>query len=41
LQVVKDPRQVFYGLEPGWIISLKEKRIYKPADEELNDYYTQ
>ncbi len=35
----KDPRQVFYGLEPGWVVSLKEKAIYKPVDKELEKYY--
>ncbi len=32
-------RQVFYGLDPGWIVSLSEKRIYKPKDKELDEYY--
>ena len=35
----KDPRQVFYGLEPGWLINLVDKEIYKPNDKELKDYY--
>ena len=35
----KDPRQVFYGLEPGWIVNLKDKSICKPLDKELQDYY--
>ncbi|XP_014294084.1 large ribosomal subunit protein uL15m [Halyomorpha halys] len=35
----KDPRQIFYGLEPGWIVNLVEKEIYKPKDEELIQYY--
>ena len=39
LKVNKDPRQVFYGLEPGWIVNLKDKSIYKPLDKELQDYY--
>lgn len=25
----KDPRQVFYGLEPNWVINLKDKTIIK------------
>uniref|UniRef100_A0A240SY96 Large ribosomal subunit protein uL15m n=1 Tax=Phlebotomus papatasi TaxID=29031 RepID=A0A240SY96_PHLPP len=25
----KDPRQVFYGLHPGWVISLKDRAIIK------------
>ena len=26
----KDARQLFYGLEPGWVINLKDKSIIKP-----------
>lgn len=26
----KDPRQVFFGLESGWVVSLKDKAIIKP-----------
>jgi len=39
LRASKDPRQVFYGLEPGWVVNLKDKSIYKPLDKELQDYY--
>ena len=39
LRESKDPRQVFYGLEPGWLINLADKEIYKPTDPELIDYY--
>ena len=40
LTASKDPRQVFYGLEPGWIVNLREKLIYKPVgDRDLDDYY--
>jgi len=35
----KDPRQVFYGLEPGWLVNLRDKEILRPTDEELIDYY--
>jgi large subunit ribosomal protein L15 len=35
----KDPRQVFFGLEPGWFVSLKDKCILKPKDETLKEYY--
>lgn len=35
----KDPRQVFYGLEPGWIVNLTDKVIVKPVDPELKDFY--
>ena len=39
LKMTKDPRQVFYGLEPGWVVNLKDKVIYKPVDRELDQYY--
>lgn len=35
----KDPRQIFYGLEPGWVVNLKDKCILKPKDQELLQYY--
>lgn len=35
----KDPRQIFYGLEPGWVVSLKDKCILKPQEQELVEYY--
>ncbi|XP_064080652.1 large ribosomal subunit protein uL15m-like [Macrobrachium nipponense] len=35
----KDPRQVFFGLEPGWIVNLRDKVILKPTDPELKEYY--
>jgi len=35
----KDPRQVFYGLEPGWLVNLADKEIYKPKDQLLTDFY--
>lgn len=37
--VRKDPRQIFLGLHPGWIINLKDKTILKPKDPELLEYY--
>lgn len=35
----KDPRQIFYGLEPGWVVNLKDKTILVPKDEELKEFY--
>ncbi|XP_023310336.1 39S ribosomal protein L15, mitochondrial isoform X2 [Anoplophora glabripennis] len=35
----KDPRQIFYGLHPGWVVNLRDKVILKPQDEELVEYY--
>lgn len=36
----KDPRQIFYGLQPGWLISLRDKAILKPKADYLRDFYT-
>ena len=36
----KDPRQIFYGLNPGWVVNLKDKKIYEPDDQLLQEYYT-
>ena len=35
----KDPRQIFHGLEPGWVVNLAEQCIYKPLDPELQNIY--
>ena len=35
----KDPRQIFHGLEPGWVVNLADQCIYKPLDPELLDIY--
>lgn len=35
----KDPRQIFFGLEPGWIVNLSDKVVLKPADEKISQYY--
>uniref|UniRef100_A0A1B6K8J4 Large ribosomal subunit protein uL15m n=1 Tax=Graphocephala atropunctata TaxID=36148 RepID=A0A1B6K8J4_9HEMI len=35
----KDPRQIFYGLEPGWVVSLKDRAILRPKDLELREFY--
>lgn len=35
----KDPRQIFHGLEPGWVVNLKDKCILKPKDKELLQFY--
>jgi large subunit ribosomal protein L15 len=36
----KDPRQIFFGLEPGWLISLQDQTIFKPEKQELNEMYS-
>ncbi|XP_005097758.1 39S ribosomal protein L15, mitochondrial [Aplysia californica] len=35
----KDPLQLFYGLEPGWIVNLRDKCVLKPQDEDYRRYY--
>ncbi|KAB7494237.1 39S ribosomal protein L15, mitochondrial [Armadillidium nasatum] len=34
----KDPRQVFYGLQAGWVVSLKDKLILKPKDKDYRNF---
>ncbi|XP_063306495.1 large ribosomal subunit protein uL15m [Pelobates fuscus] len=36
----KDPRQIFFGLAPGWVVNMSEKKILKPTDEQLLKYYS-
>lgn len=28
---MKDPRQPFFGLEPGWVVNLIDQTIIKPV----------
>ena len=35
----KDPRQIFYGLNPGWLVNMKDKKIFEPEDKRLLEYY--
>ncbi|XP_075534434.1 mitochondrial ribosomal protein L15 [Dermacentor variabilis] len=35
----KDPRQVFYGLQPGWVVNLRDKVILRPTDPAYKEYY--
>ena len=39
LTMRKDPRQIWHGLEPGWVVNLKDRTILKPKDQDLKDYY--
>lgn len=39
LKMRKDPRQIFYGLSPGWVVSLRDKKILKPKDNYLKEFY--
>ncbi|XP_061457259.1 large ribosomal subunit protein uL15m isoform X2 [Rhineura floridana] len=40
LSTRKDPRQIFFGLAPGWVVNMSEKKILKPMDEGLLKYYS-
>jgi large subunit ribosomal protein L15 len=35
----KDPRQIFLGLEPGWVVNLRDRCILKPTNEQLKQFY--
>lgn len=39
LKIRKHIRQVFYGLEPGYVVNLSDEEILEPLDEELREYY--
>ncbi|XP_056155164.1 39S ribosomal protein L15, mitochondrial [Lampris incognitus] len=39
LSTRKDVRQIFFGLSPGWVVNMTEKKILKPTDEKLLQYY--
>ena len=38
LQMRKDPRQIFFGLEPGSIVNLEEEVVIKPRSKFWNEY---
>lgn len=40
LAMRKDVRQIFFGLSPGWVVNMSEKKILKPTDEKLLKYYS-
>lgn len=39
LKIRKHQRQVFFGLEPGYVVNLKDREIMEPLDEDLREYY--
>ncbi|XP_037084974.1 39S ribosomal protein L15, mitochondrial-like [Pollicipes pollicipes] len=39
LTMRKDPRQVFFGLEPGWLVSLASKEVWRVKDPTMVEYY--
>ena len=38
-KIRKDARQIFFGLEPGWLVNLKDKEILAPEDKDLIEFY--
>ena len=40
LSARKDPRQIFFGLAPRWVVNMADKEILKPTDENLLKYYS-
>lgn len=39
LKIRKHKRQVFFGLEAGYVVNLKDREILEPTDEELREFY--
>ncbi|XP_056128319.1 39S ribosomal protein L15, mitochondrial [Rhinichthys klamathensis goyatoka] len=35
----KDPRQIFFGLAPGWVVNMADRKILKPTDDRVLRYY--
>ncbi|KAK7169668.1 hypothetical protein R3I94_000033 [Phoxinus phoxinus] len=35
----KDARQIFFGLSPGWVVNMADRKILKPTDEKVLRYY--
>ncbi|KAL8571885.1 hypothetical protein ACOMHN_011477 [Nucella lapillus] len=40
LRMRKDPGQLFYGLQPGWVVNLKNKVVLKPTSPEHVELYS-
>ncbi|XP_076441317.1 large ribosomal subunit protein uL15m-like [Babylonia areolata] len=40
LRMRKDPGQLFYGLQPGWVVNLKDKVVLKPTSPEHLELYS-
>lgn len=35
----KNPRHIFFGLSPGWVVNMADKKILKPTDDKVLQYY--
>jgi len=40
LRYRKDPYQIWFGLEPGWSVSLVDRCILKPTDPGISQYFS-
>lgn len=38
LTLKKDPRQIFFGLEPGWVVNLKDQVILKCTNSDVGEF---
>ncbi len=39
LMMRKDPRQIWYGLEPGWVVNVRDQTVLKPKHAKYMEYY--
>ncbi|KAM7541661.1 hypothetical protein Aperf_G00000037252 [Anoplocephala perfoliata] len=39
LSIRKEPWRIFHGLEPGWLVSLTDKAVLKPADSPKHEQF--
>lgn len=35
----KSPTQIWHGLQPGWVVNMRDRTILKPTDPEMKEYY--
>lgn len=35
----KDPKQIWFGLEPGWVVNMRDEVVLKPTDPKWIEYY--
>ena len=38
-ELPKSTEQIFFGLQPGWIVNLADQEIIKPTDPKLVEFY--
>lgn len=37
--IKKHPRQIFFGLDAGMLVNIKDKVVFEPVDEEVAEFY--